>query len=196
MLCVLLNDDLGSKRERSKRISPPPCDRGDDRFLEDDNIAECSATAKSSGTERSDDDRKLCIAGSLKTPSTDVLSREEVNNRGMRRSICPGRGSPSLLLTLVAINNNDDNDEGDVDGSLIGMLPSKSVHPAASTTHPHATDDDNRFGGATTTANTQSRSSDDEEINAWIWKPSSTAKTSIVTTTVDFGLNNPNQGHK
>ena len=86
ILYVLLNDDVGSKRERSKGKSPPPCDHGDDRFPEDDNIVERSTTAKSSGSERSDDDRKLCYDGPLKSPSTDVLIRKESNNRYMRRS--------------------------------------------------------------------------------------------------------------
>ena len=110
--------------------------------------------------------------GKSPRPDNEDLSD---NRLAKRRKVGNGRqGMSSLLLALDPSNDNSDDNAR---GGLVGRSPPESVAPVASATKkpPVAKYNDDIA--------TSHPSSDDEEINAWIWRSSRKGKTSTANTT-------------
>ncbi len=87
-----------------------------------------------------------------------------------------GNGRQGMSSLLLALDRSNDNSEDNSKGDLVGRSPPESVAPVASATMqpPVAKYNDDIA--------TSYPSSDDEEINAWIWKSSRKGKVTTVNT--------------
>lgn len=108
----------------------------------------------------------------VKSPRSGDEDKSD-NRFKRKRTVGHRRQGMSSPLPLDPSNNNKDDDN--VDGGLVGRLPPKSVLTVASTTQPLAV----KFNDEVETSHP---SSDDDEINAWIWTSCRKGKTTTVNT--------------